>query len=223
MKTIEGNNQWIFIPRTDSSEYFQEYVPVGSVIITNYDDVHNDPSLNDIIFLDEYESLGKLGSEYFPLLPDPSTEDPIKRLIEAEKFYSYNGKIVQCIQTHERTIYPPEETPALFSFYREDTGDLEWIANERVAIGDIRIYNDIKYEVIQAHITQETWTPDVTAALWTYYTDDISEWVQPTGAHDAYNIGDKVIFENAVWESLIDANTWSPTVYPAGWEKLYDL
>jgi hypothetical protein len=43
------------------------------------------------------------------------------------------------------------------------------------------------------------------------------EWVQPTGAHDAYNIGDRVTFQGAVYESLINGNVWSPAVYPAGW------
>ncbi len=45
-------------------------------------------------------------------------------------------------------------------------------------------------------------------------------WVQPTGAHDAYQKGDRVHFPNAdspVYESKINANTWSPTDYPAGW------
>lgn len=47
-----------------------------------------------------------------------------------------------------------------------------------------------------------------------------SEWVQPTGGHDAYNTGDRVMFEGAVWESVIDGNTWSPTDNPAGWTKI---
>jgi len=38
------------------------------------------------------------------------------------------------------------------------------------------------------------------------------------GAHDAYAIGDRVTFEGATYESLIAANVWSPTAYPAGWE-----
>lgn len=46
------------------------------------------------------------------------------------------------------------------------------------------------------------------------------EWVQPTGAHDAYQMGDRVTFEGASYESTIDANTWSPSVYPAGWTAL---
>lgn len=50
--------------------------------------------------------------------------------------------------------------------------------------------------------------------------DAIPEWVQPTGAHDAYNIGDQVMFAGSAYESVINANVWSPTAYPAGWRKL---
>lgn len=45
------------------------------------------------------------------------------------------------------------------------------------------------------------------------------EWVQPTGAHDAYNTGDSVTFEGTVWVSVIDGNVWSPTAHPAGWKR----
>jgi hypothetical protein len=45
------------------------------------------------------------------------------------------------------------------------------------------------------------------------------EWRQPTGSEDAYNTGDKVTFEGAHYVSLIDGNIWSPTAYPAGWER----
>ena len=46
----------------------------------------------------------------------------------------------------------------------------------------------------------------------------VPEWVQPTGAHDAYQLGDVVLFEGQMYESLMDNNTWSPADYPAGWQ-----
>lgn len=49
---------------------------------------------------------------------------------------------------------------------------------------------------------------------------DVPEWVQPTGGHDAYSVGDRVLFEGEVYESVIAGNTWSPTGYPAGWKKI---
>ena len=52
---------------------------------------------------------------------------------------------------------------------------------------------------------------------------DYPVWKQPTGAHDAYQLGDRVHFPkitDPVYESLIPANVYSPTVYPLGWKKL---
>ena len=43
------------------------------------------------------------------------------------------------------------------------------------------------------------------------------EWKQPINAETAYNIGDKVTFEGKKYASIINANTWSPTEYPSGW------
>lgn len=44
-----------------------------------------------------------------------------------------------------------------------------------------------------------------------------AEWVQPTGAHDAYNTGDLVLFEGTVYRSTMDGNVWSPAAHPTGW------
>ena len=46
------------------------------------------------------------------------------------------------------------------------------------------------------------------------------DWVQPTGGHDAYKVGDKVKFSGKNYESVIAANVWSPTAYPAGWKVI---
>lgn len=49
------------------------------------------------------------------------------------------------------------------------------------------------------------------------------EWVQPLGAHDAYQVGDRVTFEGKIYESTIAANVWSPAVYPAGWTEIANM
>jgi hypothetical protein len=41
------------------------------------------------------------------------------------------------------------------------------------------------------------------------------EWIQPTGAQDAYPLGARVTHNNQVWESTVDANVWEPGVF--GW------
>ena len=65
------------------------------------------------------------------------------------------------------------------------------------------------------------WQPGVSG--WREVVEEGSgapEWVQPTGATDAYSKGDRVSYNGKVYESVIDGNTWSPTAYPQGWEKI---
>ena len=85
---------------------------------------------------------------------------------------------------------------------------------------DIFKYEGKLYKVIQEHTSLEDWIPSELPALYLNMMPDsvIPEWIPPTGSHDAYSVGDKVIFEGKVYESLIDDNTWSPTDYPQGWE-----
>lgn len=77
------------------------------------------------------------------------------------------------------------------------------------------------YRVVQDHTSQADWTPDSVPALYTPIGLDEEGypiWSRPTGAHDAYNIGDIVDYNGTLYKSLIDGNTWSPDEYPAGWE-----
>ena len=100
----------------------------------------------------------------------------------------------------------PEEIQALASFYPD------WRPGIEAKVGELYNHHGLLYEVIQAHTTQSDWPPDKTAALWkpTVPDDVIPEWQQPTGAHDAYQKGDKVIYKDVVWISKIDANTTVP-------------
>ena len=54
--------------------------------------------------------------------------------------------------------------------------------------------------------------PESTPALYKNRTPSllIGEWVQPTGGHDAYDKGDKVIYKGVVWTSKIDGNATIP-------------
>lgn len=89
-------------------------------------------------------------------------------------------------------------------------------------VDDIFRWRDNLYKVIQEHTSQEDWLPSELPALYLKVVPEgvVPEWVQPTGGHDAYNIGDKVIFEGKVYESTIDSNTWSPTDYPSSWKSV---
>lgn len=87
---------------------------------------------------------------------------------------------------------------------------------------DIFKYDGKLYKVIQEHTSQNDWIPIDLPALYLNMMPEnvIPEWVQPTGSHDTYNKGDKVIFEGEVYESIIDGNTWSPKDYLQGWKLI---
>lgn len=82
------------------------------------------------------------------------------------------------------------------------------------------MYHNKFYKVLQNHTSQANWTPDTASSLYVEIIDPAEEWPefkQPTGAHDAYAKDAKVTFEGKHYKSLIDANVYSPTAYPAGW------
>lgn len=111
----------------------------------------------------------------------------------------------------------PDEDKATLAYLYD-----EWAVGQAYAIGDIVRVDDIPYRVLQAHTSQADWTPATAASLYTPLRQTQGaapdEWVAPTGAHDAYQTGDRVTFNGSVYESLIDANVYSPTAYPAGWQ-----
>ena len=106
------------------------------------------------------------------------------------------------------TIYPSYEVGRAYS------------ADELLTYGINDVGDPQLYRVVQAHTSQEDWTPDATPALYTpigLNPQGYPKWSRPTGAHDAYNTGDIVDYNGTLYKSLIDGNVWSPEEYPAGW------
>lgn len=69
--------------------------------------------------------------------------------------------------------------------------------------------------------TAQNTRPSQTPSMWTRIADpseEFPEWIQPIGAHDAYDLGDKVSHEGKHWESTTNNNVWMPGVY--GWEEV---
>lgn len=100
-----------------------------------------------------------------------------------------------------------------------------WIVNAEYKAGDRRRYDGVLYKCVQPHTSQEGWEPPNAPALWTRIGEpgEIPVWVQPAGAQDAYNTGDRVHYPDAVgpvYESTVDGNVWSPADYPAGWSEV---
>ena len=97
----------------------------------------------------------------------------------------------------------------------------EWNADSvAYTLNDIRQYNGLLYRCVQAHTSQATWTPEDAPSLWTRIADPAQEWpewIQPTGAHNAYALGAKVSHAGKHWVSNVANNVWEPGVY--GWTE----
>lgn len=86
-------------------------------------------------------------------------------------------------------------------------------------VGEYINYNDILYKVLQQHVAQDSWAPDVSPSLFAKVLVDptgetILEWEQPDSTNP-YMKGDKVKYNGVVYESEVDNNVWEPGVY--GW------
>ena len=106
----------------------------------------------------------------------------------------------------------------------------KWQEGKEYVVGDRVLYLGVLYKVLQAHTSQVGWEPDIAPSLFAknlIVKDeegeqvDIPEWVQPDSTNP-YMIGDKVMFEGKVYQSLIDNNVWSPVDYPQGWQEVVE-
>lgn len=130
---------------------------------------------------------------------------------EAKKFRAFVEQMAEALEDdvaiEHADVFPNWQSGKLY------------VPDERVR------YNDVLYKCLQEHTSQDDWTPDVAVSLFVKChkqepQEDYPEWVQPTSAVDAYNKGDRVTFEEKHYESLIDANVWSPSDYPEGWLEI---
>lgn len=98
-----------------------------------------------------------------------------------------------------------------------------WTTDTDYAVGDRRRYEGLLYKCLQAHTSQEGWTPDDAPSLWAKVLipdpEVIPEWEQPESTNP-YMKGDKVKHNNKTWESNIDNNVWEPGVY--GWDEVIE-
>ena len=93
-----------------------------------------------------------------------------------------------------------------------------WEAGQDYTAGFRLRYGGLLYKVLQAHTSQETWTPDAAPSLFAkvLIPDEnvIPEWEQPDSTN-GYAKGDKVTHKGKTWVSDVDNNLWEPGIY--GW------
>lgn len=182
-------------------------------------------------------------------IPAFQTARTTKNMLEREVGFickSSAGRVVRLLQVYDSTIYTqePEELPAQWGFVwsTDPAKALPFVAisTSPYMIGDCCLENGVVY---RSTIDNNVWAPSAYPQGWELATDEpyvppvtepsvpdepetggetpgVPEFVQPTGGHDAYSAGDRVMYNGKVYESLIDNNVWSPDTYPRGWSEV---
>lgn len=138
---------------------------------------------------------------------------------------SQNEEIISKIETLYKVgkVVANQVTDDLVAQDLQDFYD-EWVVDVTMIEGTYINYNKILYKVLSSHTSQIGWEPDKATSLFARVLtnpngETILDWTQPDSTN-AYMMGDKVIFEEKTYESLIDNNVWSPSAYPTGWRLI---
>lgn len=96
-------------------------------------------------------------------------------------------------------------------------------ASHDYKVGDRVTYDGALYKCLQAHTSQDMWTPTDAPSLWarvlTSTTGEPLPWEQPDSTNP-YMTGDRVTYNGKVYESTVDNNVWAPDAYPQGWKEV---
>ena len=138
----------------------------------------------------------------------------IREIIKTKQQLKADDQL-KCLKMFAETLSDEQalEIPLIFDEFEVGKG---------YEVGKRILYQDVLYKVITSHTSQETWTPDVSPSLFAPIINEtidgsIPEWKQPDSTN-AYMTGDRVIFEEKEYESLVDNNVWSPSANPSGWQ-----
>lgn len=127
----------------------------------------------------------------------------------------YNG--IYYISTIDNNCWEPGVVDARWDEYIPT-----WENGVAYGLNQKVLYNEVTYISL---ITNNTIEPSMDEVSWKIYledsTEEVTEWFQPD-ASNAYMIGDRVLFNGIIYESLIDDNVWSPEAYPMGWSEVVE-
>lgn len=100
----------------------------------------------------------------------------------------------------------------------------QWVPGNYTA-GNVRVQDGYPYKCCQAHDSTDNpdWDPATQRALWVPYHAKTAKWalpyVAPTGAHDAYQTGEYMIWtDGQIYRCNTDNTVWGPDTLPEAWD-----
>lgn len=187
---------------------------------TNNAFVYNDKTYS------EYEKLISIAKEpttiedidYIYVIILETTSDPASVIVGTRVTIETAHEIRESIEHMVQTVPDESAEQYMWAFPA-------WKTDTVYKVKDRVVYLGYLYACLQDHKSQVDWTPDVAVSLWAKVinvtpTGEIPVWTQPTSTNP-YMKGDKVYYpteNDAIYESTIDNNVWSPRDYPQGWK-----
>lgn len=148
----------------------------------------------------------------------------------------YKGVLYRCLQNDTaQEIFPPDTYISRWKCVDEPDEHGIHPFSQPLGATDTYMKGDkVSFEgaYYQSNIDYNVWSPTAYPQGWTKLDgtgespepggddDEYPAFVQPTGAHDAYNIGDKVTYNGHRYECTMNNNAYSPDAYPQGWKQI---
>lgn len=143
---------------TFKNEYCQVIAKTGGQLLLG--EFFENSRVETAQIMTKHDKLNTLTVSLYPIYPTIGTK------IEINKLYKYGSEVVQIVKEGIVTTINPKDDKELVSYYRPETGNLQWIEKEKVIEGNIRIYKEITYICLIAHFTSIDLTPDKNDKLW---------------------------------------------------------
>lgn len=115
---------------------------------------------------------------------------------------------------------PDEEALEITTVYPKYEVGKSYKVGDRFVDGINGVGDPQLYKVVQDHTSQADWLPSNTPSLYKAIgvtEDGYNEWSAPTGAHDTYNKGDIVWYQEKIYQSTVDGNAYAPGVVDGQW------
>jgi hypothetical protein len=148
--------------------------------------------------------------------------------------YSIDDKVIHkekfWISTMDNNVWEPDQVNSPWQEYITNwENGVAYALNQKVFYDNVTyislVENNINVPVEGAYwkvFIEETGSEDIDGPGVEDLTPGdgiVPEWVSAENG-GLYMIGDRVIYNGEIYESLIDNNVWSPVDYPAGWSKI---
>lgn len=137
--------------------------------------------------------------------------DLIKQVIE-NKSYKLEDMLYKINKMYLESYLTEEEKTELDNLARENANPVNSYASVQKQIDNIYIkISNLDNRVSLLENTGES-----------NEEEEYKEFVQPTGSHDAYNEGDRVVYKGKNYICKMNSCVWAPDVYPEAWREIVD-